>query len=206
MDIDVDQVDVDRVIAALELGQAVIIPTDTVYGIAADPRNRTAMAQLFDLKQRPEGVPIAVLIASLDQARSLIDWTDELEALASQHWPGALTLVGRAIVGGLHLGSIDTIGVRVPDHPLVRACAERFGPIATTSANRHGEPTIIDPDELTAVFGGNVGVIIDGGVLDGTASTVIDTTVSPINVLRQGAVNVGQDDGTGPTPPSTASR
>jgi len=187
---EVNPADVERVVSALANGEAVVIPTDTVYGIGADPRNAEAMGQLFALKERPEGVPIAVLVASVEQARELISWTEPLTALADQHWPGALTLVGHAAVDGMHLGSIDTIGVRVPDHPLVRACAERFGPIATTSANRHGEPTIVDPEVLHHVFGGQVPVIVDGGRLEGTASTVVDTTVTPLSVLRQGTVQL----------------
>jgi|GEM_PF-6958004 len=72
-----------------------------------------------------------------------------------QHWPGALTVVGESAGDELHLGSVDTVGVRLPDHELIRACAERFGPIAATSANRHGKPTITNPDELASAFGGS---------------------------------------------------
>lgn len=182
--------DVELVVAALERGEPVIIPTDTVYGIGADPTRPDAMRQLFELKERPDGVPIAVLVASVEQARSLVEWSEELEALAIEHWPGALTLVGPSITDELHLGSIDTIGLRVSDHKLVQACAERFGPIATTSANRHGDPTIIDPRELESTFGDRVGVVIDGGILNGTASTVVDITTSPPTVLRQGAIRL----------------
>ena len=185
-----DPADVDRVVAALARGEVVIIPTDTVYGIGADPTQPDAMRQLFALKQRPEGVPIAVLIGSVEQARSLIAWNDDLDALGDAHWPGALTIVGRSIADGFHVGSVDTIGVRVPDQPLVRACAQRFGPIATTSANRHGEPTIVDPEKLRAVFGHDVDVIVDGGALRGTASTVVDATANPPTVLRQGTVEI----------------
>jgi L-threonylcarbamoyladenylate synthase len=181
--------DVARVVDALERGEVVVIPTDTVYGLGADPRSPEAMQALFALKERPEGVPIAVLIDSIEQARELIVISDVVEELAATHWPGALTIVAPAVEEhGLHIGSSTTVGVRLPDDDLVRAIAARFGPIAATSANRHGEPTITDPRDLAAAFGTSVQVIIDGGVLEGLASTVVDTTNDAVSVLRQGVV------------------
>ncbi len=182
--------DVDHVVRALRSGEVVVIPTDTVYGLAADPTSESAMKRLFELKERPEGVPVAVLVASVAQAEELIALTPAVRNLVDVHWPGALTVVGHSVGAELHLGSVDTVGVRLPDHGLIRACAEAFGPIAATSANRHGMPTITDPTELVEAFGDDVAVIIDGGVLDGTASTVVDATVEPIEVLRQGVVHL----------------
>ena len=186
---------VASVVTALRDGQVVVIPTDTVYGLAADPTSPTAMARLFELKQRPDGVPVAVLVGSSEQARELVEATDVFEALATAHWPGALTMVANGLPDALdlvHLGDVATIGVRLPDHDLIRACADAFGPIAATSANRHGEPTIVDPVELKTAFGSDVNLIIDGGVLDGTASTVADITTHPPTVLRQGVVHLDQ--------------
>lgn len=180
--------DVERTVAALADGHAVVIPTDTVYGLAADPRSTTALEQLFALKQRPEGVPVAVLVGDVADAKDLIEWSPEIEELAQVHWPGALTIVGRMRGAGIHAGTAETLGVRLPDHRFVQACAERFGPIAATSANRHGEPTITDPAELGVAFGDDVDVIIDGGILDGTASTVVDVTTIRPTILRQGVV------------------
>ncbi len=183
---------VEQVIAALTRGEVVVIPTDTVYGLAADPSSPDAMRRLFELKERPEGVPVAVLVASIEQASALVTAPPMFHALAEAHWPGALTMVaqGSEVGARLHLGKVTTVGVRVPDHDLIRACAEAFGPIAATSANRHGEPTIVDPAELDAAFGNDVSVIIDGGVLDGTASTVVDLLSDPPTVLRQGVVHL----------------
>lgn len=186
---------VASVVEALSDGQVVVIPTDTVYGLAADPTSLKAMAWLFELKQRPDGVPVAVLVNSMDQAAGLVDVTPTFEALAGQHWPGALTMVADGLphaLDSLHLGSVSTIGVRLPDHDLIRACADAFGPIAATSANRHGEPTIVDPAELKAAFGSDVTLIVDGGVLDDLASTVADITTNPPTVLRQGVVHLDQ--------------
>jgi L-threonylcarbamoyladenylate synthase len=184
---------VERVVDALERGEVVVIPTDTVYGLAADPRSPEAMHALFAMKQRPEGVPIAVLIDSIEQAGELILISDIVGALAAAHWPGALTIVASAAQDhGLHIGSSTTVGVRLPDDDFVRAIAAGFGPIAATSANRHGEPTITDPRNLAAAFGTSVEVIIDGGVLEGMASTVVDATTNTLAVLRQGVVHLDQ--------------
>jgi len=187
---DVDPATVESIVSALRAGDVVVVPTDTVYGLAADPTSSSAMAKLFALKERPEGVPVAVLVGSVDQARSLVVATPAFDDLSAQHWPGAITLVADGRLGNdLFLGEVTTVGVRLPDHDLLRACALEFGPIAATSANRHGSPTITDPAELEAAFGEDVSLIIDGGVLDGTASTVVDVTDDPPKVLRQGLVS-----------------
>ncbi len=187
---------VQQVVEALRRGEVVIIPTDTVYGLAADPASPEAMRRLFELKERPGGVPVAVLVASLSQASNLVEVTPAFSQLAERHWPGALTIVADGNQTGqqLHLGEVTTVGVRLPDHDLIRACAAEFGPIAATSANRHGEPTITDPSELEAAFGNDVSVIVDGGVLDGTASTVVDATSDPLVVLRQGVIHLDHTD------------
>ena len=180
--------DVARAVDALADGQAVILPTDTVYGLAADPRSADAMARLFELKERPEGVPAAVLVGSIEDAKTLIEWSPEIDQLVTAHWPGALTIVGTTRDTTVAAGTTDTLGVRLPDHAFVQACARRFGPIAATSANRHGEPTITNPAELDAAFGGDVEVVIDGGILGGLASTVVDMTTDTHKILRQGVV------------------
>lgn len=183
------EADVERTVEALTDGHPVIMPTDTVYGLAADPRSPRAMARLFELKDRPEGVPVAVLVGSVEQAKTLIEWSPEIDRLAQTHWPGALTIIGTLAARGLIAGTEETLGVRLPDHAFVQACAQRFGPIAATSANPHGEPTITNPADIDAVFGGEVEVAIDGGVLGGLASTVVDATVPGTHqILRQGVV------------------
>lgn len=191
------EAEVNAIVAALARGEVVAIPTDTVYGLAADPRSPDAMAALFALKQRPVGVPIAVLVSSIEMAKSIVKPTRAFDELAAKHWPGALTIVAEEQPDlGLHIGSTEnatgvaTVGVRVPDHGLIQRCASAFGPIAATSANVHGTPTITDPREVRDVFGQAVNVVIDGGVLEGLASTVVDVTGPEVVILRQGIVQV----------------
>lgn len=181
------------VVAALRAGGAVVLPTDTVYGLVALPGDPVATDRLFDLKGRGVDTPVAVLCADVEQALSLADPEDAapggaLRAVADRWWPGPLTLVARRTAGVvLHLGEPrTTVGLRVPDHPLVRAVAAAVGPIAATSANRHGEPTATTAAGAAASLGSGLALVIDGGELTGSASTVIDTTTRPWRVLRPG--------------------
>ncbi|HEX9992439.1 MAG TPA: L-threonylcarbamoyladenylate synthase [Acidimicrobiales bacterium] len=184
---------VDAVVEALLRGGVVALPTDTVYGLAVDPGVPGATRRLFELKERPDTQPVAVLVASLDQARLLAHPVPAYASkLMATHWPGALTLVLPRRRGvGLELGPPpDTVGVRCPDDPLVRAVADRLGPLATTSANRHRHPTPETAGEIAALFGDRLALVVDGGARAGRASTVVDCTGSSPVVLREGEVRV----------------
>ena len=179
---------VARAAATLHGGGVVLLPTDTVYGIAALASHAAAASQLSALKDRQADVPIAVLCADASQALSLAEPDQQLQRVAARWWPGPLTLVARRRHGvALHLGEpADTVGLRVPDHELVRSIAAEVGPIATTSANRHGEPTPASAADAAASLAGEVALVIDGGSISGEPSTVVDTTTEPWRALRAG--------------------
>lgn len=191
---------VDPVVEALLDGQVVLLPTDTLYGIAALPSDAAAVARLFDLKGRTTATPIAVLCSDARQAASLVDPEVEpvVRSCGDRWWPGPLTLVCRRRAGlELHLGEPeDTVGLRVPDHPVVRMVAERVGPLATTSANRHGEPPAVTVEEALLSLGDGLAVVVDGGTIEGHASTVIDTTTRPWRTLREGPIRADEVLGT----------
>ena len=177
-------------LAALERGEVVVIPTDTVYGLAAVPTRVGATQQLFDLKGRGRAIPIAVLVADAAQALELVarPVPPSMIELVERHWPGGLTVVVTRDPGWTgDIGDGDSIGLRCPDHPDVRELCRAVGPLATTSANRHGEPTAQTAADAAAEFG-VVRVVVDGGTLGGVASTVADCRVSPPVILRQGSV------------------
>lgn len=185
---------VEQAAQVLSDGGTVLVPTDTLYGVAAMPSRSGATAQLFRLKDRSEGQPLAVLVADGDQVRELVEpgaLTPEVLGWMDRFWPGPLTLVlprseaARSLELG---GSADTIGVRCPDHRFVRSLARRVGPVATTSANKHGEPTPRTAVEAAASLVGPVGLVVDGGPAGTVASTVVDVTVEPWRLLRVGAV------------------
>ena len=194
--------DVAAAVAALRAGSAVVLPTDTVYGLVALPGDPIAAERLFALKGRSADTPIAVLCADADQALALADPAAATAArpAAERWWPGPLTLVLRRRAGVvLHVGEpTETVGVRVPDHELVRAIAAEVGPLAATSANRHGEPTPTTAAEAGAALGTGVALVIDGGPLTGVASTVIDTTTEPWRVLRAGDLPISDILATAP--------
>ncbi len=181
---------VARVADALRAGQVVVLPTDTVYGLTALPTDAAAIDQVFALKGRAADTPLAVLCADVEQALALAAEPDSVRRVAERWWPGPLTLVVTRRAGAdLHLGEPpNTIGLRVPDHDLVRVVATAVGPIAATSANRHGDPPATTAAEAEAALGDGLGLVVDGGRLEASASTVVDTT-SPIwRILREGPI------------------
>ena len=173
--------------AALRRGAIVVIPTDTVYGLAARADDADAMDRVFALNGRDIAKSIAVLVADLGQARTLT--THGLDRFA-RFWPGPLTVVvPRAPDAVLHIGTDDaTVGIRCPDDTFVRRLAAEVGPIAATSANESGAPTPSTAAEIAAIFP-DVSLVVDGGPRRGLASTVIDATVDPPTVLRPGALS-----------------
>jgi L-threonylcarbamoyladenylate synthase len=186
---------VARAAALLRAGEAIVVPTDTVYGLAALPTVPGATERLFALKDRGVDVPVAVLCHDADQALALADPTSvgpDVRRIAARLWPGPLTLVLPRRRGvALALGHPPTtVGVRCPDHDLVRALADEVGPLATTSANRHAEPTPSTAAEVAAALGGGVPLVVDGGTCDGAPSTVVDATGPSWRVLREGAVTL----------------
>ena len=190
--------DVDAAVAALRAGEVVILPTETVYGLAALPSVPGATGKIFALKGRGGDVPMAVLCASAQQALALADEpSDAVRRVVNELWPGPLTLVLRRRPGlGYGLGEpATTIGVRCPDHDLVRMLAAEVGPIAATSANQHGKPTPDSADEVAKLFGDRVAAVVDGGPCTGEPSTVVDATDDdPANwtVIRQGALSLDE--------------
>lgn len=176
---------------ALADGRIVGIPTDTVYGLAADPFRPGATERLFEAKRRSRDVDLPVLVASIDQAMSLTTAVpDVAAALMRRYWPGPLTLVlPRRPDLTADLGEDEaTIGIRCPAHPVPLALCAKGGPIATTSANLHGEPTSQTAEEVVAVFGDAVAVVLDGGRRAGSPSTVVDCTGTEPRLLREGRV------------------
>jgi L-threonylcarbamoyladenylate synthase len=182
----------DEATEALKAGHPVVIPTDTVYGVAVDPSCPGATDRLFEVKERPTDAALPVLAADRDQAFALTQgMPDAARRLAERFWPGALTLVlPRRPSVDFDLGGLDdrTIGVRVPDHDVVRALAARVGPLAATSANLHRRPTPDTAEGVLAELGGSVALILDGGRCDGAPSTVVSCTSDGVHVLREGRI------------------
>jgi L-threonylcarbamoyladenylate synthase len=182
----------DAAAEALAAGRPVVLPTDTVYGLAVEPTRAGATDRLFAVKERPRTAALPVLVASVHQA---VELAGELPCtaatLAEAFWPGGLTLVVPRRPGlDLDVGGEDdaTVGLRLPDHPVPVALAQRVGALAATSANLHGRPTPAGADEVAAELGDAVELVLDGGPCAGAPSTVVACTAEGVTVLREGRV------------------
>jgi len=177
----------------LRAGLVVAVPTDTVYGIAADMAFPDAIERLFAVKRRPPEKAVAVLLADADQAWTLGVATPHARVLAQRFWPGGMTLVlpvrPDVVLPRVLAAGLPTIGVRVPDHEAPRALARALGPLPTTSANLSGEPDARDAREIAERMGDALALVLDGGPIHGgPASTVVDCTLDLPSILREGAI------------------
>ena len=176
---------------ALRRGEAVGVPTDTVYGLAADAADADAVQQLFELKDRPFERSIAVLVADMAAAETLVELTPSARRLADRFWPGPLTIVAaRRPAAPAHLGTGTTIGVRLPADDIMAAIAGA-GPLAVTSANLHAGPTPCTAAGLAELFP-TLALIVDGGPRPGASSTVVDITGTDPTVLRAGPISLDE--------------
>jgi len=187
------QLDLDHALAALEFGDVIAVPTDTVYGLAASLAHDEAIAGLFDLKHRPPSVPTPVLVHSLEQIASLGVVIDErVHSLADSFWPGALTIVVAAppSLARTVRSATDAVGLRIPHDELLLELLARSGPLAVTSANDHGDEPCTTADEVLERFDGRprFAGVLDGGERHGAVSTVLDVSKTAWQVLREGAV------------------
>jgi tRNA threonylcarbamoyl adenosine modification protein (Sua5/YciO/YrdC/YwlC family) len=178
---------------AIQRGDLVVLPTDTVYGLAADAFDKDAVQELLDAKGRGRDMPPPVLVSAATTLDALAvrvpPWA---RVLVEEFWPGALTLVCHAHTSlQWDLGDTrGTVAVRMPDHPLTLEVLERTGPLAVSSANLTGQPAATDADQAEEMLGDDVEVILDGGTsAGGEASTIVDATCSPGRLLREGAIS-----------------
>ena len=187
---------VDAAVAALRRGQLVVLPTDTVYGLAADAFNPTAVGLLLEAKGRGRDMPTPVLVPAVRTLDGLLDYVPSIaRELAEAFWPGGLTLVlHHAATLAWDLGDTKgTVALRMPLDPVALAVLEQTGPLAVSSANRTGLPAPTDAAEAARQLGTAVEVYLDGGVTgDPVASTILDLTGDVPVVLRAGAVSLEQ--------------
>jgi L-threonylcarbamoyladenylate synthase len=187
-------VGLDAAAAAIARGELVLVPTDTVYGVAADAFSPTAVAGLLTAKNRGRAMPVPVLVGEASTLAGLTMSVPRVaKRLAEAFWPGGLTLViEHAPSLAWDLGDAEgTVAVRLPDDDVVRALLRRTGPLAVSSANRSGRPAATSAEEATAQLGEHAAVVLDGGPRAGSApSTIVDCTGPVPRVLRVGAVSV----------------
>jgi L-threonylcarbamoyladenylate synthase len=179
-------------VTLLHHGGLIALPTDTVYGIAAHGLLGEAVEKIYVAKGRPNEKAIPLLLASADEIESVAREAPPIvRRLMQRFWPGALTLVLKKQPHlPLAVTSTDTVAVRVPDHPFVRELIRALNaPLAATSANKSGQPELLDAQSIVRELGDQLDLILDGGVCKGgVPSTIVDVTVEPLRVLRVGAI------------------
>ncbi len=180
-----------KYITAIQNGDVVAFPTETVYGLGADATNPEAIAKVFEIKGRPSDNPLIVHISDVDQLYELATKVPELaKKLINHFWPGPLTLVFKkknSVLDAVTAG-LDTVAVRMPDHKSAMELISRTCPLVAPSANKSGAPSPTKASHVKADFGSSI-LVLDGGSTEvGLESTVLDVSSFPFTILRPGSI------------------
>lgn len=186
---------VKKAVEILNKGGIVVFPTDTAFGVGCRVDNEKAVKWLFEIRNRPKNQAVPVLVNGVEMAERYVRGIDnDVRDLMKKYWPGGLTVVLEAQmekVPGLVRGGGSTVGIRMPDHEVILDIIKKAGvPILGPSANFHGEPTPFEFEDLDKKFINLVDYVVPGSCKIKTASTVIDCTVNPWKILREGAVKI----------------
>ncbi len=193
---EMDKAGIERAARLLKAGDIVAFPTETVYGLGADATNDTAVARIFEAKDRPQFNPLIVHFSTVEAVWAETVATDLARTLAAAFWPGPLTLVlarsETCRLSPLVSAGLDSVAVRVPAHAGAQTLLQAAGtPIAAPSANRSGAISPTSADHVLASLGNRVPLILDGGSCTvGVESTIVDATCDPPVILRPGGVSM----------------
>ena len=176
-------------VKALKSGKLIIFPTETVYGLAADPFNKKAVEKLLKLKKRPRGKPLQLLISDIKQIKSLVKKIPaHVKKIIKRSWPGPLTLIlpKKRTIPDFVAGNLNTVGIRMPDHPVALELIRSFGaPIAATSANISGQKPPKTAKQAIRSIKKGIALVIDSGKAKlGKSSRVLDATKKKMKLLR----------------------
>jgi len=184
--------DFGKILSFLRAGGVIGFPTDTAYGLGADPFHESAVRRIFEIKGRPKSKPILLLVNSVAMAQGVAELSKMALTLAEKFWPGPLTMILRARenVPSIVTAGTGTVGVRWAAAPFAGRLIQAFGgPITATSANLSGSPSTVTAAEVQEQLEGRLELLIDGGKLPARGgSTLVDLTTSPIRVLRGGPI------------------
>jgi L-threonylcarbamoyladenylate synthase len=187
---------VEKAIKVLQVGGIIIYPTDTAFAIGCSIDDEKAIERLFRVRKRPQTQAVSVLVDTVTMAQDYLQPIpgEVVDKLIESYWPGALTIVLPCLVDKtpeLVRGGTNTLGVRIPNHPIARAIIQGFGsPVLGPSANFHGEPTPYNFTDLDPKLVKLVDFVVGGECTIKQPSTVIDCSINPWKVLREGAIAV----------------
>ena len=181
----------DLALAALRAGGVIGFPTDTVYGLAASVEVPEAVREISRLKGRPISQPLILMVAEMEEVERYARLSPAARRIAARHWPGALTLILPALEPASILGGGATVGVRIPAHPIALALLRQGGPLATTSANRHGSAPALGAEEALQQLPGLAGAVREAPEdrLPREPSSILDLSSEPPRLLRAGRVD-----------------
>ena len=191
----IDTSQIDKAVTILKNGGVIILPTDTVWGIGAELDRPDAIKRLYQLKGREANKPTAVLVAEMLVANRLGIITPQAAKLIEQFWPGGLTLVVKARPGvpAVILGLGETIGLRQPNHPLALALLKKLNiGLVTASANFANQPAPTQKELIDQALIDQVDLVLEGEAEGKSPSTVVDTTISPFKIIREGEIKINK--------------
>ncbi len=183
---------IQKAVEVLKAGGIILLPTETVYGIAVDASNNSAMEKIYKLKAREALKPLQIMVKDIERAKKLAVFNDGAEKLAKKFWPGALTIIlkYKKDAGLAKFNKVDdTIGLRIPDHKVALEILEAFGkPLAVSSANISGQEPAIEHDKAAYSLNG-IDLLIDGGISKVGVSSTVVSLVDGIKILREGSIS-----------------
>ena len=181
---------IKEVARALVRGAIAVFATDTVYGLGTGAFCEQSVQKIYTIKQRPATQPLQLLVADMASAQRVAQFSQGAKRVAQKYWPGGLTLIVPPSPAGKELlRGANGLGLRVPDYqPLQQVLSAMRVPLASTSANLHGQPVLTQEQEVLDTFDGSVDYILLGGTLSPMASSVLDASVTPAKLLRPGSI------------------
>ncbi len=189
---DLPEKDLDEIVAALRAGELVVFPSDTLYGIAADPFNENSVKKVYMVKNRPFDMPLSIAVSNEKMMESVAVLNDNARKLIRKFLPGPLTimLTKKPSLPDILTSGANQIGIRIPDHPLALRIIDKFGPITATSANLHSHPDPVDASVPLKDLKGTVRLCVDcGRTKYAVPSTIVDVSDGPLEIIRKGVIS-----------------
>lgn len=189
---DLAEGEMDEILATLKAGELVVFPTDTLYGIGADPFKEGSVKKVFVAKNRPFDMPLSIAVSNEKMMESVAVLNDNARRLIRRFMPGPITimLTKKPSIPDILTSGVNTVGIRIPEHPLAINIIDRFGPITSTSANLHSHKDPIDATIPKKDLKDHVKICIDCGRTKYAApSTIIDVSDGEVEVIRKGVVS-----------------
>jgi L-threonylcarbamoyladenylate synthase len=190
-EIGISKHEMEHILSTLRFGRLVVYPTETIYGLGADPFDETAVKKVFIAKRRPFDMPLSIAVHEMSVAEQIADLDENVYRLAKAFLPGPLTLLvkKRPLLPDIITSSLPEVGIRIPDHPVALRMLEEFGPIISTSANVHSHPNPTIIETAIADLGNSVATYVDCGPCKvGQPSTIVQIIDGTVEVIRYGAI------------------